>query len=229
LNKAPFVIILALVALVIFLLLASLFSAGSSAGVKKGDWAKYYYFVDVYTDISNPKPPLGFDPNLNGSWFQFIVLSISGKDVSAEICLQFRNETKQTVTGEMNVETGNGTNFGWYLIRPGLRKFSKIYTDERFINYVIKDIILGNCNGTMRELVFLNLTTTEISSHYSGIIPYKVISMTTSTIALWDRETGVLINTCIVISAIVEETQQFYYSIIFYYDISESNLPIIPK
>lgn len=228
-NKLPFIIIIALVVFVLFLILASLFSGGLFAGVKKGDWAEYYYSVEVRTNITNPKPLQGFDPNLNGSWYNFVISSTLGKNVSAQIIWRYRNGTEQTMTGEMNIETGNGTNFGWYLIAPSLKKSSPIYTDERFIDYVVKDIVALKCNGTMRQMVYLNLTTTEANIYYSGIIPYNIIAMTTTTVAFWDKETGVLTNAWIVINTIVEETQQFYYNVLFQYDITQSNLPIIPE
>lgn len=230
-NKAAFIIIIALTGLVFLLLLASLLFTRPSGGVRNGDWAKYYFFVEVTTNIPDPKPILGFDPNLNGSLYQFTVSSISAKNVTVQIGWQLANGTEQTDMGEINIETGAATsNFGWYLINPGLRNGSRIYTSEQFTDYYVTDVVLRNCSGLTRETVLLNFTKSGLGSYYQ-IIPYKgdIKSMNTTTVTFWDRGTGVATNTTIIINTLIGEALQSYYNVVFHFDILESNLPIVPS
>jgi len=204
--------------------------ASATIGFQVGDWAEYSISIEWSSNITDPKPPIGMENDVNVSSYGFNVSIVLEPEAYVDTWLDYTNGTKITRSGHMNIETGIGYEFGSFLIRSGLEKGSIIYTDYRIQGFVVTDIVLRNCYGQMRETVFLNLTKPEDPQSFSHLIPYQVDSANMTTEAYWDKETGIATKFSVCVNAIVvQEQQTFFYNVEMAYDILGSSQPIIPE
>jgi hypothetical protein len=158
---------------ILFLLLCSLFivnaSAGSSLGVKNGDWMTY--------DFQEAISPGG------EQWQTIEFLNVVGTSVTIRVTIHWSSgiETNQTRKIDLSSDDnflGTTMFFGVraYIIPPNLEAGASVYLGE-FGNQTIVGEATGNIAGADRRLIYANFSQT--GSLYTFY---------------WDKQTGVLVE-----------------------------------
>lgn len=178
-------ITLALLTTFLLTYIAPIFNVTAAyVGVATNDYFAYGQF-DVWIDP--PTAPLlpkqiTFQ---NVTSINFTVTGISSWDVTLRQKIVFKNATTRTFDGGINLETGLGTGY-LFFIPAGLGRRDMIYpqgTSQNF-TWTINETRIDPRWG--REICFYN--STRILPPKDGVILY------TSEIIKWDRLTGVLLS-----------------------------------
>ncbi len=145
--------------LVIIFLGASNVLAEVSVGVKAGDWVEYQV---EYTGT----PTEGHDV----IWARMEIIGVQGPSVSVEITVEYANETRESMTINLNLEAGQ---LGDDFIVPADLNSGDTFYDKNVGNITISNV---------EERTYADVTRTVTHA------------TTSETSYYWDKATGVLVE-----------------------------------
>jgi len=151
-----------------------------TSGVNSGDTATYGNAnFSWYSSDPTATPPAEWN-NLNGTaWFMGTVESVAGTNVTLSGLAHYNNGTETTQSGWVDVDTGDGENFTFFLISANLNAGDSVYTGSDYSDFIINETIPGT-----RPTNHLNITMSESEPPYADIY--------LSENYYWDQATGIL-------------------------------------
>ena len=154
-------IILSIIPLIIILTMATLASAQTvNAGVSQNDIFEYNYSATWNSTDPSATPLINVVELTQIKSFQIKITSVSGASVNAEVTKKYQNDTTKTVTGFVNVQSGEiQLQFGTLIIAANRTVNDPIYPS--WTNAIINETITRTYQSGDRET---NKRLVEITS-----------------------------------------------------------------
>ena len=167
----------------IFLVFA-LFMAASAqtrtVGVNVGDTWRYSATASwSSTDPTATPPPHVVDYN-DTQWLEVNITAISGTNITGQMTTNYKNGTKVSSGGWIDIDTGNNVNMTYMIISANLTVGDSLYTTSYatwFINETVPRTYLSGARDT-----------NHINSTSSNEIQYLASNL------YWDKSTGILVD-----------------------------------
>lgn len=151
-----------------------------TVGVSEEDWFKYGFTLNWDYELNATTEDFLFADFLQGDWITLTIKDVTGTNVTGEFTIHFENGTEKSLTGSVDLVTGDGDLRNW-LISADLNANDSLYateTDEK-INETLTKVYPWGSTQT-NHLVY--------SYNFSGENDYSTLSLD----LYWDREMGIL-------------------------------------
>jgi len=197
-----------------------------TVGVASGNWFKYGE-INVTWSSNDPNAPkawygMNFEEYNETAWVSAEITGVSGKNVTMQYVVHFKNDTDETASSWVNVETGDG-NATSMLISANLGVNDTLYTSGPYSIWTINETITRTYVSGPRETNHINLTY----GPYNYTIPpdtevYYYYSMN----FYWDKLTGFLVEDNF---EIMNQTGEYITEWSLQFRVSESNVWVVPE
>ncbi len=192
------------------------FAQVRTVGVSEGDWFRYGFSFDWYSDDTNMTigDDSDFDYLLEGEFVRFDVFDVSGSNVSGQFTISYENGTEEDSVGWVDVVTGEGEFSSW-VISSGLVANDLTYASE--LGEMINETVMLASPLGLRETNHIEHTignVTDEDYYFFDVDMY------------WDREIGVLVEVSIVAETRMDENLTTASG---GWELVESNVKMIPE
>jgi hypothetical protein len=165
----------------LFALVAAASAQTRAVGVSVGDTFKYSYSTSWSSNDSTATPSQSLI-DLNGSQLQVDITAISGTNITAKVTGLYKNGSKTTEDGWIDVNTGEG-NFTPFIISANLAAGDSIYSSSDYSAMIINETATKTYSSSVtRDTNHLNMSEPVIEGLSGQSDMY------------WDKSTGVLVE-----------------------------------
>jgi len=194
-------------------------------GVAEGDWFKFET-IDINWSSNHPNatfPPPGNEwiAEMNETeWATMTIGAISGTNITIQMLGHYKNETEETESGYIDIETGDG-NYTFQAISANLNANDTLYASGSYSTWKINETIVRTYPDSTRETNHVNMTY-EYSWNISETQYYYYYSMN----FYWDRITGFLVEDSF---EEINQTGEYTTTWSALFRITDSNVWVIPE
>ena len=140
------------------------------AGVSVGDWWRY---TTNFTWLGSPYSDPWIDLASNSEWAQHAVLDVSGRNVTFQVLVHFKNGTETTIIDKIDLATGFSNASDSMLICPclavarNLTVGEPIYTESPYDEWTVSAVEPRVYAGQTIETSFINASNSGIQLYYA--------------------------------------------------------------
>jgi hypothetical protein len=204
-----------------FLLLALVWAASAqtrTVGVTVSNTFKYNTATSWISDDPSATPPSSLVGINSTQWVELSITAISGTNITGQTTTLYKNGTKITEGGWVDVNTGDGENLTVLIISANLAPGDSVYTSSPYnTTLIINETTSRTYQGGARDTNHINVTSASTSSQGNLSLANNIY---------WDKSTGVLVEL-----STVESNQTGTYTTKWSEDvqISDSNVWTVPE
>jgi hypothetical protein len=217
-KKAKITLALIPTALLLTIIGASAIPPPRTPGVIAGN----IFTLDNFSFSWNSTDPSATPPaewaGLNETtWLSITVENIVDTNVTCTLTAHYQNDTEETASGWIDVDSGDNLNMEMFIIAENLNPGDSIYRTGNFSSWNISETISWPYSEDSRDTNHINYTMEE-----SSMPPLYIY---VSANIYWDKATGVLTKMSLTMNQTYTYTTQYSISM----ELTESNMWVVPE